>query len=151
MQAPTDSTISHLNHLIETCKDGQEGFRAAANNVKDSAYTSFFVEFAAERARFATELQEFVRSFGEGAEKTSSISGALHRGWIDLKAALTSGDEHAVLAECERGEDFAVAAYREALEDTELSAGARAIIQRQATAIQRAHDRVRDLRDAVKH
>ena len=52
---------------------------------------------------------------------SGSAAGALHRGWINLKSALTSGDDHAILAECERGEDSAVEEVSKAL-DNGLSA-----------------------------
>jgi uncharacterized protein (TIGR02284 family) len=80
----------------------------------------------------------------------SSIGGAIHRTWIDLKAALTKGDNHAVLSEAERGEDAAKKAYKDALEETDLPAPVREIISKQAAGIQAAHDEVKALRDASK-
>lgn len=147
MSTTTTSIASILNSLIETCKDGQEGFRAAAEAVKNADFKSLFGELSIQRQQFVTELQALVRVLGEDVEKTGSIAGALHRGWIDLKSALTSGDEHSVLAECERGEDSAVAEYREALEHDDLPQSVRAIIRQQYMGVQAAHDRVRDLRD----
>ena len=111
------STISTLNHLIETLKDGQEGFRAASEDIGSSELKTLFSKYSLQRAQFAGELQEAVITLGDHDPADSgSVAGAVHRGWIDLKAALMSKDEHAVLAECERGEDVAVAAYRKALE-----------------------------------
>ena len=72
----------------------------------------------------------------------------MHRAWINLKSAITSKDEHAILAECERGEDSAVNEYKKAMEDEELSAPIRETITRQYTDVKRAHDRIRELRDA---
>jgi uncharacterized protein (TIGR02284 family) len=147
MSTTTRSIASVLNSLIETCKDGQEGFRAAAENVKSADFKSLFSELSMQRQQFTAELQTLVRSLAEDTEKTGSIAGALHRGWIDLKAALTSGDEHAILSECERGEDSAVAEYRDALEHDDLPANVRSVIRQQYMGVQAAHDRVRDLRD----
>jgi uncharacterized protein (TIGR02284 family) len=108
--------ISTINGLIETLKDGQEGFKQAAEAVKDSDLKSLFNEFSQQRARFATELQDQAMSLGETEpEEGSSASGAMHRAWINLKSAVTSGDDHTILAECERGEDSAVKEYEEAL------------------------------------
>jgi len=111
-----DDVISTLNGLIETCKDGEEGFREAAAGVKNSEFKSLFADFSLQRSQFAGVLQELVRSLGGDPESEGSIAGAIHRGWIDLKTALTSNDEKAVLNECERGEDSAKNAYAEALE-----------------------------------
>jgi uncharacterized protein (TIGR02284 family) len=72
----------------------------------------------------------------------------VHRGWIELKLALTSGDDHAILAECERGEDHAVEAFKKALEQ-ELPSDVRQEVKSQAARVLKAHDRVKELRDAA--
>ena len=59
-----DDVISTLNNLIETCKDGQEGFQQAAEGVQNSQLKSLFYEFGQQRAQFAGELQGLVRELG---------------------------------------------------------------------------------------
>ena len=149
MKTRTFSIASVLNSLIETCKDGQEGFRNAAEDVKSAPLKTLFNELSRQRGLFITQLQDLVHNLGEKTEKQGSVAGALHRGWIDLKSALTSGDEHSILAECERGEDSAVEEYREALDHEELPPHVREIVAQQYLAVQAAHDRVRDLRDSL--
>jgi len=142
--------ISTINNLIETLKDGQEGFKQAAESVKSPQLKSLFNEYSEQRSRFATELQSQARSLGEPKPETSSTAaGALHRGWINLKSAVTSGDDHPILAECERGEDSAVEQYKETL-DSNLSAPLREIVSHQYSEIKNTHDRIRKLRDAAK-
>ena len=123
--------VSKINSLIETLKDGQEGFKQAAEGVKDSKLKSLFQEYSQQRARFASELQSQARQLGEWKpENSSSAAGALHRAWIDIKSVVTSGNDHAILAECERGEDSAVKEFQEALEDG-LTSPVRDIVSRQ--------------------
>ncbi len=143
-----DTTISTLNNLIETCKDGQEGFKQAAEGIQRSDVKSVFYELGQQRAKFAGELQGLVRELGGDAETTSSTAGALHRGWINIKSLVTGKDDAAILNEAERGEDVAVNAYKKALEET-LPANVQTIVQRQATEVKTAHDKVRDLRDSA--
>jgi len=139
-----------LNNLIETLKDGEEGFKQAAEAVSDPKLKSLFRDYSQQRSRFAAALQSEARRHGETEPETnSSATGALHRGWINLKSAITGGGEHAVLAECERGEDSAVEEYKKALEDS-LAPSAQEIVSRQFTEIKAAHDRIRSLRDAKK-
>lgn len=142
-----DDVISTLNGLIETCKDGQEGFTSAAEGIERSDLKSLFYEFAQQRSKFAGELQTLVQSLGGDPENSGSIAGSLHRGWINIKSAVTGKDEHSILNECERGEDSAKAAYKSALENA-LPAHVLDTVQSQYTAIQSAHDRVKALRDA---
>ncbi len=143
-------TISTLNSLIETLKDGQEGFRQASEAVKDTELKTLFNELSLQRSKFAGELQSHVVQLGEPKpEDSSSTAGALHRAWINMKAAITSRDDHAILAECERGEDSAVAEYKKAME-AELPGDVRSVVSRQATDVKAAHDKIRALRDARK-
>jgi uncharacterized protein (TIGR02284 family) len=145
-----DDVISCLNGLIETCKDGEEGFREAAGGIERSDLKSLFAEFSQQRAQFAGVLQELVRSLGGDPESEGSFSGALHRGWIDLKSAVTGKDEEAILNECERGEDSAKSNYKDAL-DKSLPANVRDIVEQQAQAVLAAHNRIKALRDSESH
>jgi uncharacterized protein (TIGR02284 family) len=139
-----------LNNLIETLKDGQEGFMQAAESVRNPALKALFSDYSQQRSRFVTALQSEARHHGETKPETSSsATGALHRGWINLKSAITGGDEHAILAECERGEDSAVEEYKKALDDG-LTQSAQELVSSQFADIKAAHDRIRSLRDAVK-
>jgi uncharacterized protein (TIGR02284 family) len=141
---------SVLNNLIETLKDGQEGFNQAAEGVSNPTLNSLFRSYSDQRSRFATALQSEARQHGETEPETStSTTGALHRSWINLKSAITGGDEHAILAECERGEDSAVEEYKKALDDG-LSPSARELVSSQFAEVKAAHDRIRNLRDAAK-
>ena len=147
MTTGNDDAISYLNNLIETCKDGQNGFQTAADGVQRSDLKTLFHTYAQQRAQFAAELQAEVRHLGGDPEKTGSVAATLHRGWINIKSVVTGKDDHAVIAECERGEDSAVKNYEEALK-ANLPANVRSIIQRQFTQIKEAHDRIRALRNA---
>ena len=139
-----------IENLIETLKDGQEGFKQAAEAVKNPQLKSTFEEYSRQRARFAIELRTHAATPDErDAKMSGSASGALHRGWINLKSALTGGGDHAILAECERGEDSAVEEFRKAV-NNDLSLPVQEIVSRQYTQIKEAHDRVKHLRDATK-
>ena len=143
--------ISVLVDLIETLKDGQEGFKQAAESVRSPALKALFSDYSQQRSRFATALQVEAQRNGEtDPETSSSATGALHRGWINLKSAITGGDEHALLAECERGEDSPVEEYKKALDDG-LTPSAQELVSRQFAEIKAAHDRIRSLRDATKN
>lgn len=147
--ASNDDVISCLNGLIQTCKDGQDGFREAASVTEEGAAKTFFDESSRQRATFVGELQSLVRSLGGDPEKEGSVSAALHRGWIDIKAAIAGNDAHGVLVECERGEDSAKKAYKDALA-LSLPANVRETVQRQADTVNATHDRVKAMRDADK-
>ncbi|HZT57213.1 MAG TPA: PA2169 family four-helix-bundle protein [Pyrinomonadaceae bacterium] len=142
--ASNEEVISTLNNLIETSRDGQNGFQSAAEGVKNSDLKSLFYSYSQERARFVGELQDEVRRLGGDPETTGSVAATLHRGWIGIKSAVTGGDEGSIISECERGEDSALRNYADALE-VDLPANVRSIIERQYVQVKDAHDRVRSL------
>ncbi|MES1258781.1 MAG: PA2169 family four-helix-bundle protein [Acidobacteriota bacterium] len=139
---------STLNNLIETLKDSEQGFRDSAEKLKSAALRSQFLSYSSQRARFAGELQGQVASLGGKPETSGSTAGAIHRGWIDLKAAITGNDDHAILQEAERGEDSAVKNYREALA-TDLPRDIHAVIEDQYRDVLATHNQVKALRDGV--
>ncbi|MBL8180985.1 MAG: PA2169 family four-helix-bundle protein [Blastocatellia bacterium] len=141
-----DDVISRLNGLIEICKDGQEGFKNAAEGVEDAELKKTFYESSQQRSEFAGILQASVRSLGGDPETKSTVLGSLHRGWMDLKSAVTGKDASSILNECERGEDAAKDAYKDAVEAA-LPANIADIIAEQAHAVTAAHNRIRSLRD----
>ena len=148
--ANNEEVLATLNRLIETCKDGQEGFRQAAEGVKNGELKTLFNTYSQQRAQFAAELQNEVLRLGGDPERTSSTAGALHRGWINLKSVLTGADEGAIISECERGEDSAVRNYQAALTaDQHLPDHIRAIVERQFAQVKEAHDRIRALERAL--
>ncbi|CAM3164723.1 ferritin-like domain-containing protein [Rariglobus hedericola] len=147
MNSNIKSTIKTLNDLIEVVKDGQQGFKTSAEDVKVPELARVFDRYAKQRAEFAAELQARVVGLGADVETSGSLSGSIHRGWINLKSALSSNEPHSVLEEAERGEDSAVAAYRKALEATHLDLPTQELISRQYADVKAAHDHVKQLRD----
>ena len=147
MATDNDTVISTLNNLIETCKDGQNGFQTAADGVKNTELKTLFHTYSQQRAQFAAELQAEVRRLGGDPSQTGSVAASLHRGWINIKSAVTGEDEAAVISECERGEDSAVKNYQEAI-NTGLPADVQATVERQYAQVKEAHDRIRALERA---
>ena len=144
-----DDVISTLNDLIETCKDGEQGFRTCAEDIKDTQMRSFFTSRAQSCAEAAAELQQEVRALGGNPETSSSISGAMHRRWVDIKGLVTGKDDEAILNECERGEDVAKRSYADALAKP-LPANIKAIVERQYSGVLKNHDQVKAMRNQVR-
>jgi len=138
--------IAMLDELIKISRDGEQGFRACAEGVDRPDLKSMFETAARHCAEAASELEAKVRGLGGEPATTGSMAGAAHRGWVNVKSAITGKDETAVLAECERGEDVAKRAYETALA-MDLPADLKSLVERQYRGTMQNHDRVRDLRD----
>ncbi len=147
----TEKTVDILNDLIEINNDRLAGFEKAIADIKDenADLKDLFRSFAEQSRRNSQELAALVGD-QEEVETGKSVSGTLHRAWIDVKSIFGGSDRASILSEAERGEDAIKKAYQQALNDGELPADAVQTVSNQAQGINAAHDQVKSLRDAAK-
>jgi uncharacterized protein (TIGR02284 family) len=138
--------IAVLNDLIETSKDGERGFMKAAEDARDANVNEVLLDSAARCTQGARILQDLVLKLGGKPEGGGSVAGALHRGWIDMKAAIGSRTDYAILIDCEKGEDAAKKRFRDAL-DQDLPVDVRTVVEPLYAGVLQNHDRIRALRD----
>lgn len=141
-----DDVISTLNTLIATSRDGEEGFRSCAENVKNPTLKVFFAQKAERCGEGAVQLQQIVREMGGDPETGGSMSGAIHRFWVSIRSTISGMDDQAILDECERGEDRAKRAYEDALSE-DLPGDVRRVVENQYREVKTNHDRVKELRN----
>ena len=146
------ATQALLNELVITLKDGQKGYADAMTDVEDTQLKETFKKYAVQRAGFITEIEDqmFKLDLHPDTNEGSSMTGTVHRAWIDLKSALTSKDNKAVLNECERGEDYAKKAYETTLKAQDLPPTLKSVIEKQYQGVQEAHNTIKSLRDSAK-
>ena len=149
-----NEALKTLNNLVETCKDGEEGYKMAAENVTDPKIKSELMRFAQQRADFRNELEGHARTFGSSTENTSTVGGAVmeaagvvHRGWINLKASLSGHDAQAILSECENGDEAALKTYESAMNSSEIPMDVKNIIKKQHDEIEAAKSAVHSLKN----
>jgi len=133
----TEDTISNLNSLIETCRNGELGYADAAGLVKDTRLQTVLQGYAKERAGFARVLQAEVKKLGGTPAESGTAGAALHRGWMEMKSAATLGSAGAILSACETGEDSAWTHYKHVI-DSDISGASRAIVDKQWEKVKEA-------------
>ena len=136
--------------LVETLKDGENGFASAAEKLRDSdrpEWATTLDRLSEQRAGFRREIVALGNEYGEDVDESGSAAAALHRGWISLKDAMTGDDAGSVLGAAVSGEDHAVSEYEKALEQ-DLSAGFREVVSRQHATVVAARDEVKALQIA---
>ncbi len=141
--------IETVNRLVETCKDGEYGFRRCAERVEAQSLKETLDRHADECRKSASELQTIITQLGGTAETGGSALGAVHRGWVSVRDVLSGNSDLAVLEECERGEDAALERYRSALEEA-LPPHVRTIVERQYEGVKHNHGEIRALRDQAR-
>ncbi len=111
-----EQIVNQVNKIIQTNLDRQEGYEKALEQVKDPTLKTLFEDCSNQSKEYAQELRQIVVSHGGEPVKDTSAAGDLYRVWMDLKSALSMDNAKAALQSCERGEDVALSAYREATE-----------------------------------
>lgn len=134
--------------LVETLKDGRDGFASAAEKLRDSEspeVAATLQRLSEQRAGFARDIVDMGHDYGDDVDESGSVAAKVHRGWLSVKDALTGDDASGVLGAAVTGEDHTVSEYEKALEQDDLSDGFRAVVQQQHVAITAARDEVKAL------
>lgn len=134
MSVKNNELVSILNDLIEVCKDGEQGYKNASDDVKDVTVKQILLKYSEQRGRFYSELQYIVKKMGGEVEFGGSILGVLHRRWMDIRFGIAGSKADAILNECIRGENAAISSYKHALKK-ELPDNIRGMVEAQYNAI----------------
>ena len=147
--ASGEQAIETLNDLLENARDGELGFREAAEQTRTPSLSALFGRRADTCKQAAAELQEQIQRLGGKVDEGGTVSGAAHRVWVHIRGLFGGASDETMLNECERGEDAAMAQYRKALKQN-LPHEIHALVQRQFEGAQRNHDMIKALRDRAR-
>jgi len=146
----TSHDIRTLNSLITTTIDSVDGYSEAAKDADSARFGDRFTARATERRQVATQLQAEVRRLGGNPEDDGTALAAAHRVFLNLKAAVTSRDDKAIIDEVERGEDHIKAKFEDAMKDGVLAPEVRAAIERAYVSVRQGHDEMRDIKHGME-
>jgi uncharacterized protein (TIGR02284 family) len=149
MDTSQDGAVKLLNSLIETTLDSAHGYEEAAEHARDGQLKTMFSERSRRRQDLARQLQQEVRTFGGDPKDSQSVLGKAHNKFVDLKSALTGGNEKAVVDEVERGEDVIKAKFEKALKDDDLPPNARQVVSHAYESIRADHDEISRLKHSM--
>lgn len=142
-----DTLVNNLQNLLEKNYDAHEGFKKAMEDSKNNQLKTYFQHQAALRGRFVNELDKEIRNLNETPKKSGSVTGDLHRTWIDIKTAFTGKDDEAVLEECIRGEKASVEEYEERLQQNNFPPQVSTVLNNQLSEIKSTLSKVKTLED----
>ena len=151
-----ENTSRTVNDLIETCKGGMKGYETAAGSVENPQLKSEFSRLSQQRATFVNELESTARQYGLTAQDDNTLegvamdaAGAVHRGWINLKSAITGNSSEAILNECENGDAAALKTYEQALSVQALPTDLISVIEKQHQEILEAKNHITSLKQTT--
>lgn len=151
-----DKAFRAINDLVETCKDGMKGYETAAENVDNPQIKAELSRFSQQRAQFMNELESQAQRMGIRTHQENTLegmatdaAGAVHRGWINIKSAVTGHDSKAVLNECENGDAAALKTYEQALNEN-LPPTIKNVIEKQHSEILQAKNKISELKQRIQ-
>ena len=140
-------TVNVLQGILEKNYDAEKGYKKAMQDAKNPALKGFLQKQAAQRSHFATAIDKELRDLGETPTESGSVTGTLHRAWIDIKSSVSGNDDEAVLEEVIRGEKASVDEYEDVMKNNELAPQINGVLQSQLRDIQGTLNRVKTLED----
>lgn len=151
MEKRNEKTISCLSELAQFVKDGNLGYKKAAEETKDAQLKSFCLQQSSLRGEYLSDLNSIITSLGGDAEQSGTVKGALYRQFMDVKAAVTGADEEGIINSCIFGEEWAIKAYHEALEDENLPVDVRTRLETQHQACHNALSQLKTMKNLHHH
>ena len=148
--AEHSETISTLNTLIATTIDSITGYENSAKDVDNERFREIFRQRADDRQRVVEELRSEVRRLGGNPEDDGSFMGKTHQRFEDLKAAITGGDDKAIINEVERGEDYLKDKFETALDSDALTGESRAVVERCYQSVRSGHVQMSQLKHGME-
>ncbi|EAP88531.1 MULTISPECIES: ferritin-like domain-containing protein [Croceibacter] len=142
-----EDIVNHLQQLLEKNYDAEAGYKKAMTDADSSQLKNFLKQQAVLRNRFATELDKEIRDLNETPKEKGSVTGSLHRTWIDIKTAVTGNDDEAVLEECIRGEKASVSEYEDALTNQQFPPKIQHTLTKQVDEVKATLHKVKSLED----
>lgn len=142
-----NDTVNVLQGIVEKNYDAEKGYKKAMQDAKSPALKGFLKQQAVRRSRFANAIDLKLRQLGEAPKDKGSITGQLHRTWMDLKSSVVANDDEAVLKEVIRGEKASVEEYQDLLNKHHLSPDIAQELQSQLSDIKGTLNTVKRLED----
>lgn len=138
------STLSELLYFVN---DRIEGYKRAVDESQDDELRGYYKQLVSQSQQFSNEVSAALRQLGEEQHDHTTLKGKLYRRWMDAKAALTGQDEKAILGSNIYGEEWALKAYQDALNDGTLTGAIRTAVERQYGLSQKTYAKLKSLKD----
>jgi uncharacterized protein (TIGR02284 family) len=149
----TNESIDILNNLIVLNNDRIDGYKAAYSETYKEELRDLFTKLQQTSHECKGELESEVKRLGGTPEEGTMILGKLHRGWMDIKAAILGSDSEAILGSCEYGEQTIIKAYEDALVENieEVTFEQKTMLNHQLMLLKEDYEKVKSMQDLMEN
>ena len=144
-KAKAGDQAATLHELLLFVNDRIEGYQRAVDESQDTKLRGYYKQLVSQSQQFSNKLNQYLRQQDGGEEKGKTVKGRLYRAWMDTKAALTGADEKAILGSNIYGEEWALKAYEDALNQGTLTGVLRLEVERQYAVSQNTYKELQKL------
>lgn len=145
-----DEHVSSLQSLLKKNYDAEKSFKKSMEIAESPTLKDFLQKQAAQRSRFATEITDELRNLNEEPKEKGTLSGDIHRGWIDVRTTFSGNKDETVLAECIRGEKASASEYEDQLKKHNFPPRIADVLKKQSNEIQQTLNEIKSLKDISK-
>ena len=114
------SVKKDLNHVLDICYDGCEGYKKAAESLENNEAGTVLRRLSQQRKLFAEELKNDARDLGYELDDSGTVKGFFHRNWMDDKSKISGNDTSTVIDTAKTGEHNALDTYDEAINNEKM-------------------------------
>ncbi len=149
----TNESIDILNNLIILNNDRIDGYKAAYSETYKEELRDLFTKFEQTSLECKSDLESEIKRLGGTPKEGTMILGKLHRGWMDIKAAITGSDSEAILGSCEYGEQTIIKAYEDALEEDieDVTHEQKVMLNHQLTLLRDDYEKIKSMQDLMEN
>ncbi|MEZ4616086.1 MAG: PA2169 family four-helix-bundle protein [Caldilineaceae bacterium] len=137
-----------LKHLITLNYDSVGAYEMAADLLKNEQYVQICREYVEQRNHFIDELSHLISEYGAEAPDVESMAGLMQDVWMNIRN-IVSGNDTAVIVECDRGDELAIEHYHDALNKS-LPEDVDILLRKQFGLLKGGHERIHRLADALQ-
>lgn len=140
-------TVSTLNDLLQITNDRIEGFNKVEDKVweKYPSLKSDYTNMVDQSQKMKLELKSLISERSGDIDDSSTVAGALHRTWIDVKNAFSGDHAESTLENVTFGESAAIEAYEKALDSGDLCPESSRVVQDQLHSLKSSYEKFRNL------
>jgi uncharacterized protein (TIGR02284 family) len=142
-------TITLLNQLIVTSKNGEAALRAAASEAHHDELRRSLTEYSQFFHDAAREMQEAVLRLGGHPKGIGTFGNTVHRWVLHMKALTEGRNEAVILDSVESDEREADRHFDDAVEHWQTSPEVHAMLERQRDEARRRHQAIRAMRQQL--
>ncbi len=142
--------IVALQELLQKTCDALAGYKLVKEKATIGTLKEWLDQKMKRRAHFATELGDLIRKLDGTPVADVSALGLAHRGWIDLKSALNTNTDLALMEECLRGEETSLEEYQIQLSQVNFNAETKSVLYGQKESIQYAIQKIASIEDLLQ-